>query len=168
MKNLITLFCFLLTSTAWSVNWADLSVEDQAEILYDLSYYVDFDEAEDVEIYKVNVDNLTLYSDYKGKYESYISKLLNTFINKVDTEAIDQSPYLTSGEPEVTSITLLVNLNDEVVGAEIRVYQEGTFEDGEESDINWTASLRADKNAQVLRDENGNPFDDLYFEWSGF
>lgn len=168
---LFMLNCFAKTDSRES-KWASLSLNEQAEILYDLDIYSDDDLPQGVRIVDLlkdlNVDyNFTVEMINNEKYRAFAKKVLTTFENEVDREAIAQSYYNSFNEAYPIEFLLLVDVKGEVVAGNLRMFQDGRDENGEEADINWQAAIRFNNDGGLFLDENGHPYDDLYYEWSG-
>lgn len=174
----ILLFTFFYSFFAHSVepSWDSMSLDEQAGLLENLDY---IDESEIPKNLKVinYLDSsfilnskLTSFEDLKitnPKHKVYIEKILQVFEDEVSREDIEQSEYSAFGDPQISTLYLLIDQNDQIVGALLGFYQDGRDQQGEDSDVNWSAQVRFDSNAEVFTDENGQTYDELYFEWSG-
>lgn len=159
----------LLSSSTWAAKWGELGQDQKASYLEELYYYSDGLGVEDVEVISIDTDNLLLNSRYHGKYSHYINKLFEVFQKNVDREAIEQfeGAPLAQG-PEVSSLILVIDSDQNIIGSVLAAIQRGVDEQGDTGDISWSAWLRADENAQVLKNNLGQVYDDLYYEWSGY
>jgi hypothetical protein len=164
MKLLIWIFIALGShaASAQSQNWSDLSKGQQSELLYDLEY-LDEDELPSETIVIDLLEELEVYP----QFELFMKSASARFNVEVDRESIEQSPYRSFGEEELLTFYILVDANQEILGAYAYFKQDGRDENGNEGDINWSASVRFDQEAQFFTDENGQRVDELRFEWSG-
>ncbi len=166
--RLLLLFIFLTSMNSFSQKkWDNLTQDDKSEILNDLEYNsTDLP----VGLKVLNVAENYEKTDKKTslRIKKFIKKSLSTFENEVSRESIEQTDYLTYGEEEVIYFGILLNEKFEILGANLIVYQDGREENGEESDVNWTVSIRLDEHGEIFKDESGNAYDELYFEWSGY
>ncbi len=179
MKNLM-IFCALffgllptsnarLDQVAPASSWGNLSRTVQAEILNELEYIAD----EDLPLETSVIRYTELGFDFDRsliaapEHKLYFEKIMVTFDREVSREGIEQSPFVAHGKEEVTSLFLLVNLDGRILGSLMHKSQDGRDENGEDGDISWSAAVRFDPAGGLFRDDGGNPFDDLYFEWSG-
>lgn len=150
-------------------SWNHLDRATQADILQSLDY---LDKAElplgtSVAAY-TDFHNASTASKISNKtHQEYVKKIISVFDREVSREEIEQSPFQTYGDEQIPGIYLLVDCNQEILGALLYKYQDGRDEDGNEGDINWSASARFDQDGELFVDEHGKPYDDLYFEWSG-
>jgi len=165
----ICIFQVLLGPSLWAINWTELSVDQKASYLEELYYYGDGGSVEGVRPISIKTEKLLLNSPYRGKYSSYINKLFSTFKKEVDREAIEQyDGELLAIGPRVTTLILIIDSYQKVLASVISTQQEGLDPEGNSGDISWSAWLRADQNAHVLRNRSGRAYDDLYYEWSGY
>ena len=159
-----------LVSNAFSVPslWSDMSLEQRALILDELEYI------DDSELpFESNV--LSLVENWKFDLNSIESKPLKTLAenvlatieSEISREAIEQSYYYSEGPIEITSFYVLLNSKGEALGGYVSVYQAGVDEDGNDSDISWSSSIRFNSTGGLFLNSNGDPVDDLYYEWSG-
>jgi hypothetical protein len=101
-------------------------------------------------------------------HRRYVETAIANFESQVDREEIEQSQYSAFGESVFVSVALLVSCDESVVhGASLRAFQDGRDQDGLAGDINWSAQVRFDENAEALRDAKGALVDDLRFDWTG-
>lgn len=162
---LLTLCVFQLSfAEPISSKWTDLSLEEQAEILYDLDYLPRYDTDRlplGTRVIEIDIESVP------SRYSDIVNRVLENVEREISREGIEQSPYSTYGEEEITAFYLLVNKTGLPLGGVINLYQEGRYEEEDDSeDINWSASLRFDSSGEPFEDENG-PVDELRFEWSG-
>lgn len=164
MKTFILSLFIFLSSTAFAngPKWENLSKSQQYDLLYDLEYL-----GEDALPQGTKVLNLTEEARSYPQFKTYMDLVTALFKNDVDREAIDQSPYEADGNEEVRDFYVLIDENNQILGAYVYLYQDGLDEDGNKGDINWSASARFDQNGAFFTDQEGNIFDELRFEWSG-
>ncbi len=150
--------------------WSELSLEQKANLLLELEYIEEANLPKDIKIInyaaKGDLDTKSLNITNKV-HHVYVQSLLEAFEDKVSRESIEQSEYSEYGESVITSLYLIIDNSGVVIASVLEMFQDGRDQDGNESDVNWRALVRFDQNGDVLLDESGQPFDELYFEWSG-
>ncbi len=166
-KNESSIHAIAARNTGWGV----MDPDEKADLLYNVC------EGFDVEIPKGLkpvkplqglASDVSIYEKYDGDYGDYINRLFGSVIKTADRESIEQSPYMSNGDPTVSSLCLLIDEGSQLVlGSYITVFQGGLDENGEEADISWTFRMRADSEARLLVNESGGSYDDQYYEWSG-
>jgi hypothetical protein len=150
----------------------NLTKDEQAQILLDLDYLPQGELPLDTKTINYLDSTVTALSakDLKInnlKHKSYIEKIISVFESEVSREDIEQSEYSAYGESEITALYLLVDDLDNILGSVLAFYQDGRDQDGEEADVNWQARVRFDSQGDVFLNDDDEPYDELYFEWSG-
>jgi hypothetical protein len=102
-----------------------------------------------------------------SSHRQYVETIVDLFHKVVSTEGIEQSEYSPYGEPQISFLTLLIDTSNRILGATLSFYQDGRLQDGSEADVNWRATVRFDEKGLLFSDENLEPFDELYYDWSG-
>lgn len=173
MMNLIKIFFFCIFGIGAAFagsdfqKWGELSLDEQADILYELDYLEDGTVPGTTVVNLVSSGKVSFLDIQDIEQRKLAEKIIIFFEREVDRESIDQSPYATYGEPRLVGFYFLLNSLGQVLAGSISFFQDGRDEDGEEADINWRASMRFDSEGKPFVNENGEYYDDLRFEWSG-
>lgn len=180
LANIIFIFVFTFFYSfvihSAQVSWDSMSLDEQANLLENLDYIDESQLPKNLKIINyldssfVLNSKLTSFEDLKitnPKHKAYIEKIIQVFEDEVSREGIEQSEYSAFGDPQISTLYLLVDESEDVVAALIGFYQDGRDQEGEESDVNWSAQVRFNSKAEVFADENDQAYDELYFEWSG-
>ncbi len=165
MKTLITLLLLSLLSLPVQANdcglnlWNEMAIDQRAELLYDLDYFAsDLPEC----LSALSYEDLKL-----AAHKEYAEQIIAKFHDSVDREGIEQSDFIVETDPELNYLYVLVSDQGVILGGIVSFFQEGLDEEGNEGDISWSATVRFDSTGDLLTDENGTGFEDLYYEWSG-
>lgn len=168
MKTVIIAAVIFFSIFSYGVErtWDELSKSDQADILYDLSYSSG-DDLVGVQVIDLLTEENFVIENVPKEYREVVKIALETFDNEMSRESIEQSPYSTYGDEELIELYVLVNKAGVVLGGIISAYQDGRDQDGNDSDVNWSATMRFDGEGKPFEDENGYSVDEMNFEWSG-
>lgn len=150
--------------------WKDLSLDQQAELLLDLEYTDESDLPKGVSVINYLPSSSVKTEDLKVTnpvHQNYIKKILQVFEDEVSREDIEQSEYSAFGDAEISELYLIVDANQNILAGILGMYQDGRDQDGNDSDVNWQSRVRFDANGEILIDDNGQTYDELYFQWSG-
>jgi len=160
MKAFLLIIICLLSASAENITWDEMSKTDKYDVLWELDYTPQDQLPADTKSINL-LKELSTYPEHQAYFDAALITL-----DEIDRESIEQSPYSTHGPEELIEFIILLK-NNEVLGARIYMYQDGRDENGEDSDVNWGASVTLGSDADFFKDENGEAFDDLRFEWSG-
>ncbi|MGH1467976.1 MAG: hypothetical protein ACRBBP_03720 [Bdellovibrionales bacterium] len=167
----ITILCAIIFFSIFSYGsgktWDELSLSDQADILYNLDYFSPDDELKGVQVINLLTEGEFIAEEVSEEYRAVAKIALETFDDEVSRESIEQSPYSTYGDEEVIEFYLLTDVSGKILGGTVSFYQDGRDQDGEDSDVNWSATMRLDADGKPFKDENGYSVDEMRFEWSG-
>ncbi len=153
-----------------SQKWESLSLSDQAELLSELEYLQGNELPRNTKLVSYVQKNKTFeLNQIKNKaHKLYVEKAILRFDESVSREELEQTHFTLYGEEIFRGIDLLVSCDEKVIlGGVIHKFQDGRNENGQEEDINWSAMVRFDQNAEILKNQSGQPFDDLSFSWTG-
>ena len=170
LSVVIHFFAFSSHADLSAKSWAELSLDQKAELLLDLEYLDESDLPKDVSLINYLPSSSVKTEDLKvanSAHQNYIEKILQVFEDEVSREDIEQSEYSAYGDAEISELYLIVDANQNILAGFLGMYQDGRDQDGNDSDVNWQARVRFDANGEILKDERGQTYDELYFQWSG-
>lgn len=150
-------------------DWSEWAQQEIADLYFDLDSTPEEDLPQGFKVLDLVENREFSINNIKDPKQRQLANTVLTHFDRLySREAMEQSPYQTYGKEQVLEFLFLINENGKVVGGVLWMYQDGRDEDGNESDINWQAIYRFDQTGAPLLDDNGVPFDDFYFAWSGF
>lgn len=174
MKLFSSLIYMVLTSSMalaqTTGTWNTLDRDTQADILKELDYLTEKDLPDGTEILNLadwQTKDFDISKIENETYRNYVIGIIDVFDDQVSREQIEQSPFSAYGDPKLSNLQLLLDSKGEVLGASLGFYQDGRDEEGEAGDINWQAHVIFDGKGKIFSNDNGEPYNDLYYEWSG-
>jgi hypothetical protein len=153
-----------------ALTWQSLSLDQQAELLLDLEYIDEAELPKDITVLNYHSSSFTPVEDLRitnPVHQAYVDQILGVFESEVSRESIEQSEYSAFGDSQISELYLILDTDGNIVAAILGMYQDGRDQDGNDSDVNWSARVRFNEEAEILKDDRGQTYDELYFEWSG-